>query len=384
MSGLIVLERDMGEGIVRRTRPASFFGLLEDAPNLSTLIEFWHQMNTASYSANDNAPSVLILGGSGFIGTRLARLLKECGIRFRIGDTRPSEAFPDLWSECDVRAHQTLLQVMRGSDVIVNLAAEHRDDVRPISRYHETNVHGASEVCLGARISGVKKLVFASSVAVYGFHSSAVDECGSLAPFNAYGQTKLEAETVCRAWAEEDPSRTLVVVRPTVVFGEGNRGNVYNLIKQIASGRFVMIGSGNNVKSISYVGNVAAFLVRVLSLGPGAHLFNYVDGPDMRTSELVALIRARLGKRAAIPRIPFPIALLGGHALDVLARISGRTFPISAIRVRKFCENTQFRTKSVRQIGFVPPFALDEALRRTITSEFPQFCATDVDKARNS
>lgn len=325
----------------------------------------------ASTSANGNTHSILILGGSGFLGTRLASFLNERGVRFRIGDVRPSEAFPHLWSECDVRDHSTLLQPMQGVDVIFNLAAEHRDDVRPVSRYHETNVYGASEVCIGARLSGVKKLVFVSSVAVYGFHSCAVDEAGSLLPFNAYGQTKLEAEAVYREWAAEDPGRTLVIVRPTVVFGEGNRGNVYNLLKQIASGRFTMIGSGENIKSICYVGNVAAFLGHVLSLSPGVHLFNYADGPDMSTRELVDLINKRMGKRRAIPSIPLPIALAGGHFLDVIARISGKTFPISAIRVRKFCENTQFRAERVQRCGFVPPYPLIDALARTIASEFP-------------
>ena len=66
--------------------------------------------------------------------------------------------------------------------------------------------------------------------------------------------------------------RSLVVVRPTVVFGEGNRGNVYQLIHQIISGRFVMVGSGKNRKSIAYVGNLSAFLVRVLGLGTGVPL----------------------------------------------------------------------------------------------------------------
>ena len=52
---------------------------------------------------------------------------------------------------------------------------------------------------------------------------------------------------------------SLIIVRPTVIFGEGNRGNVFNLFNQIASGKFVMVGKGENKKSMAYIGNVVAF-----------------------------------------------------------------------------------------------------------------------------
>jgi nucleoside-diphosphate-sugar epimerase len=314
---------------------------------------------------------ILILGGSGFIGTRLTALLTAQRVPVRIGDLRPSEAFPELWAECDVRRQETLGEAASGAGALVNLAAEHRDDVRPLSRYRETNVDGAAQVCLAARNAGIQKIVFTSSVSVYGFHSFPVDESGPFAPCNAYGKTKLEAESVYRAWAGEDPSRTLVIVRPCVVFGEGNRGNVYTLLRQIASGRFLMAGSGKNVKSMAYVGNVAAFLAHTLSLGPGVHVFNYVDRPDMSTGELVEFIQRSLGKPVKTARIPLPVALAAGHLMDVLARLSGRRFPVSAVRVSKFCASTQFVAELAGQSGFSPPYSLREGLARTIQFEFP-------------
>jgi nucleoside-diphosphate-sugar epimerase len=269
-----------------------------------------------------------------------------------------------------VRQSETLVELFRSAETVINLAAEHRDDVRPLSRYHETNVHGASEVCIAARKAGVRKIIFTSSVAVYGFHSRPVDESGLFAPFNEYGRTKLEAEGIYRAWAAEDPARTLVIVRPSVVFGEGNRGNVYNLLHQIASGRFLMVGSGNNAKSMVYVGNIVSFLRHTISLGPGEHVFNYVDGPDMDTSTLVEHIRRCLNKPGTVVRIPEAVVLAGGHLLDCVARITGRRFAISAIRVRKFCESTQFRADRAAESGFKAPYSLSEGLARTIQFEF--------------
>jgi GlcNAc-P-P-Und epimerase len=323
------------------------------------------------YPFSPGGESIVILGGAGFIGTRLAGLLEEHGKPFRIGDIVRSETSScDRWTSCDVRDAESVRETIRGADLIINLAAEHRDDVRPLSRYYATNVDGAKQVCQIARETGIAKIIFTSSVAVYGFHEFPADENCSFAPFNEYGKTKLEAEGVYRAWAGEDPARTLVIVRPTVVFGEGNRGNVYNLLHQIASGKFLMVGSGRNRKSMAYVGNLAAFLIHTLSLGPGVHIFNYADGPDMSTGELVEYIQDCLCIEKKRMQVPMAVALAGGHLLDVLARASNRTFPVSAIRVRKFCESTQFRADRLSPSGFVPPYSLKEALTRTIRHEF--------------
>jgi nucleoside-diphosphate-sugar epimerase len=326
-------------------------------------------MQNSSALPKASAP-IALLGGSGFIGTRLAAFMNEKKIAARIGDIQPSTTFPQLFLESDVRNEESLRRVMSGADTVINLAAQHRDDVRPLSLYHEVNVGGAVQVCRAARKAAIQKIIFASSVAVYGFQPIPTDEGGPFAPFNEYGKTKLEAEGVYRAWADEDPTRTLVIVRPTVVFGEGNRGNVYNLLRQISSGRFLMVGSGKNRKSMAYVGNVAAFLAHSLSFGPGIHIFNYADGPDMSTAELVDYIQGCLARSKKALRIPKSLALAGGHLLDVLARATNRTFPVSAIRVRKFCESTQFRADLVAQSGFVPPFTLQEGLARTIQHEF--------------
>jgi GlcNAc-P-P-Und epimerase len=335
----------------------------------SIIIDFKMSLYVPKSSASIRA---VILGGSGFIGTRLADLLIRDGYSIGIGDIRQSSAFPELWTRCDVLDASLLRETVRGADVIFSLAAEHRDDVRPLSRYHEVNVNGASQVCEAARAAGIQKIVFTGSVAVYGFQPRPVDENGPFEPFNEYGKTKLEAEGVYREWVAEDSKRTLVIVRPTVVFGEGNRGNVYNLLRQIASGRFLMVGSGKNTKSMAYAGNVAAFLGHVLTLEKGQHTFNYVDGPDMNTREIVDHVRRCLGKSGDTLRLPKVIAMTGGHMLDLAARISGRSFPISAVRVRKFCESTQFKAERTRQIGFTPPFTLSEGLARTIQSEFPE------------
>lgn len=311
-----------------------------------------------------------ITGGSGFIGTRLCERLFREHIDFKIIDLAP----PDnpLWSclICDIRDQAGMERALRGCSTVIHLAAAHRDDIRPKHIYDEVNVEGTRSLCAAADAVGVKKIVFTSSVACYGFARPESDESTELLPFNDYGRTKAAAELVLREWQILDPrSRSLVILRPTVVFGERNRGNVYNLLRQIATRKFVMIGDGINKKSMAYVENVAACLVYVSSLGVGVHCHNYIDKPDLSMDELVALARGELGIKGRVARLPYWLGLLLGYGVDLVAALTGKQFSVSAIRVKKFCATTCFST-SIATTGFVPPIDLMEGLKKTIKHEF--------------
>jgi nucleoside-diphosphate-sugar epimerase len=313
-----------------------------------------------------------VIGGSGFIGTRLCNRLADAADRsFTIIDKSPSAAHPDQVCIADVRSIDELRNAIPEDSVLINLAAEHRDDVSPKSLYDEVNVEGARNICIVAREKNVKKIIFTSSVAVYGFAPVGTDESGSINPFNDYGRTKAEAEEIYKSWQAESPyDRTLVIVRPTVVFGEQNRGNVYNLLRQIASGRFVMIGKGENRKSMAYVENIAAFLEFAISFKPGVHVYNYIDKPDFTINKLVGTVYRILGKPEEVGfRLPYVVGLMIGKGFDLIAAITGQRLAISSIRVKKFCANTMFDTK-VAQTGFVAPVPLLEALGRTVRHEF--------------
>lgn len=313
-----------------------------------------------------------VIGGSGFIGSRLVRLLKRNEqLSVHIIDKSPSNAHPDLVTLCDVRSVENLSASIATESVIVNLAAEHRDDVWPLSLYDEVNVGGAKNICSVARERSVKTIIFTSTVAVYGFAPIGTNESGNITPFNDYGRTKYEAELVFKAWQTEAPTeRTLVIIRPTVVFGEQNRGNVYNLLRQIASGNFVMVGHGENRKSMAYVENVAAFIEYAMSFQPGIHIYNFIDKPDFTMNRLVANVNLILGRPEKIRfRLPFSIGYVIGKSFDLFAALTGKRFAISSIRVKKFCANSVYNT-AIDQTGFVPPVPLEHALAQTIRYEF--------------
>ena len=314
---------------------------------------------------------IKIIGGSGFIGTRLAKRLAKNESKFSIVDKAMSKTFADVCSIADVRDTASLSEVLSSDDIIINLAAEHRDDVSPKSLYDDVNVQGAKNVCEVAEQKGISTIIFTSSVAVYGFAPLGTKEDGDINYFNDYGRTKWEAELVYREWQKKDPqNRKLVVVRPTVVFGEQNRGNVYNLLRQIASGKFLMIGDGTNRKSMAYVENVAAFLEYSLSFENGVHTYNYIDKPDFDMNTLVKNVYRALGKEENIGfRLPYVLGFGIGKLFDGVAAVTGKKFTVSSIRVKKFCSDSMFGT-SIEESGFVKPVKLEDGLASTIKYEF--------------
>lgn len=313
--------------------------------------------------------NISILGGAGFVGSRLSARLQDRDLDFEVYDISDEQKDGGC-IYLDIE-NKDSLDLIEGSNTIVNLAAVHRDDVRPLSRYDDVNVQGSVNVCEAARKHGVNRIIFTSSVAIYGFAPAGTDESGKPKYFNDYGRTKYLAEQIYKEWQAEDPEkRSLVIIRPTVIFGEGNRGNVYNLLKQISSGRFVMFGDGMNRKSMAYVENVAALIEYSLSFEPGLHVYNYIDKPDFDMNTLISGARKKLfGKANVGLRLPGFFGLALGYVADFAALILRKPLPVSSIRVKKFMATTQF-SSSVSDTGFVPPVSLEEGLARTLNYEF--------------
>ena len=315
------------------------------------------------------AKKITVIGGSGFVGTNLCRQLSLKQQDFEIIDLKMSNQFPEKCKIADVRDADTLRKTMTG-DVVVNLAAVHRDDVRDKSEYQRTNVDGAENVALVCEEKGIDKIVFTSTVAVYGFAEPGTDESGAIKPFNEYGRTKFEAEEKFRTW-QKQAKNSLIIVRPTVIFGEGNRGNVFNLLNQIASGKFLMVGKGENKKSMAYIGNIVAFLETCIATDQKYGVYNYVDTPDLTMNDLVSRVRAELkGKNGVGPRLPYWLGIILGYAADLVAKLSGKNLPVSSLRVMKFVSSTKFKSAKASLDNFQAPFSLNDGVQRTLQSEF--------------
>jgi nucleoside-diphosphate-sugar epimerase len=315
--------------------------------------------------------NVQIIGGSGFIGTNLIDKLKGKD-EYKVSniDKASSEAHPDITVSGDVRESDKVSQQLAANGWVVLLAAEHRDDVAPVSLYYDVNVKGTENVLKAMDEKGIQKIIFTSSVAVYGLDKENPSEDHVADPFNHYGKSKWQAEELLRAWYNRDPEkRSLVIIRPTVVFGPGNRGNVYNLLKQIASGKFLMIGRGNNKKSMAYVENITGFIKYCIDQHlQGYHVFNYADKPDLSMNELVVVAEGALSKKLPGIRIPYWLGYAGGLGFDLLSKVTGKKLPISAVRVKKFCATTQFNNQAVLKSTYHPDYTLAEGLSHTLAA----------------
>lgn len=315
---------------------------------------------------------IAIIGGSGFVGSRLIDLLKS-NHELKNIDKQHSPFFDEITTIANVLDVEELKKQLDGGfEAVVLLAAEHRDDVSPVQKYYDVNVQGAKNVLEAMDANGIKRIVFTSSVAVYGLNKKNPDENHAADPFNHYGKSKWEAEQVLREWQAKNPQeRNLNILRPTVIFGERNRGNVYNLLKQISGGAFRMIGRGENKKSMAYVGNIVAFIEFLLNKQPtGYNVYNYVDTPDFTMNELVDHVSKVLKKHIPKTHFPYWAGMLAGYGFDFLAFVTRKKLTVSSVRVKKFCATTQFSAEKAHHSGFKAPYSLGQGLERTLEYEF--------------
>ncbi len=311
---------------------------------------------------------ITVVGGSGFVGSLLIKKIKSHKL-INI-DKNPSPFFNDITKKGDVRNLDDI-KIPNGTKSVVLLAAEHRDDISPKSLYYDVNVKGTKNVLKAMDNAGVKNLIFTSSVAIYGLNKINPDENHPVDPFNHYGKSKWEAELSIKKWYDNNPAgKSITIIRPTVIFGERNRGNVYNLLKQISSGKFLIIGSGQNKKSMAYVGNIVALINdRLNNSKPGYHVFNYADEPDFSMIELTQRIKEKMKIRLPSIKIPYFLGLMVGYIFDLISIISRKKNSISSVRVKKFCATTQFNASKVHKV-FKAPYTLEEGLNFTLDHEF--------------
>ena len=159
-----------------------------------------------------------IIGSEGFVGNRLVSRLNKNEIPW-IGYDKKLKKKSNKNLYLDV-VNEESFKDFNNIYAIINLAAEHRDDVKPISKYDDVNVHGAENVCNAARKNNINTIIFTSSVAIYGFAPPGTNENGEPNYFNDYGRTKYLAEQVYIKWQAEDKFNRKVIVRPTVFLGK--------------------------------------------------------------------------------------------------------------------------------------------------------------------
>jgi nucleoside-diphosphate-sugar epimerase len=313
---------------------------------------------------------ILLTGCSGYIGRTLAPYLKKLGYYVFGFDRKPCTAINlDGFIQGDLLDNSLLGHSLDGIDTVVHLAAAKDDWGLSDEEYFKDNVIATQEVLRIAGRKGIRNWIFFSSVAVMGSSSLPLDESSPIAPMNAYGMSKAQAETLFHQFAKKEPSARILIIRPSIVFGPDNpwNTNIYRLIDAIYNNRFVMIGKGDIIKTTSYIENlVAATLFLMDKIQRGVRTFIYVDEPKLSTAELVRWIYRLLQKSPPKWNIPLSVAMPFAYLADIAAVVTRKDLPITAARIEKFCRPTNFDAYTIRELGFEQPVPLEEGLHRTV------------------
>jgi len=335
--------------------------------------------------------TVVLFGGTGFIGTHLTQHWLREGLAEKIIllDTAPprtagyaaglQEGLRSGQVEYvagDVRQPIAAKQLPEHADLIFNLAAVHREPGHEPREYFETNLRGADHVCEWASAVGCRRIVFTSSISPYGPSEEIKDERSVPVPETAYGSSKLAAEKIHLGWQAGHAERRLLILRPGVVFGPGEGGNVTRLVRSLVKGYFVYMGNRKTRKAGGYVKElcrVAQFGLEQLDLHKNALLLNFSMNPLPALEDFVASIR----KVAGLKRHPMSVprwALLGvSYPIEGVARTFGIRTPVSPVRVRKLFRSTSVDPRALRELGYEWQYTLDEAFadwKRDVPGDF--------------
>jgi nucleoside-diphosphate-sugar epimerase len=295
-----------------------------------------------------------IFGGTGFIGSFLAKLLLENPQirKVYLFDREPTDNKTSNFRK-NLISSDPHIEVITGDvrnsiewmpdepiGLIANFSAVHREPGHEDFEYYETNLLGAENVCAWAEKVGCKRIIFTSSISPYGPSEEVRDERSLPVPLTAYGGSKLAAEKIHQIWQARDAAtRQLVIARPGVVFGPGEGGNVSRLIKAVLHRYFFYMGNQDTRKAGTYVKELCNAMLWVLErqsqTGEHVSLFNMSMNPGPSIKEYVDAVCKVAGISRRIPGIPYPLLLTAAYGIDLIARPLGIKHPFSPVRIRK-------------------------------------------------
>ena len=234
--------------------------------------------------------------------------------------------------------------------------------------FFRVNVEGTRNLLEAAKKNGVKRVVFYSTVGVYGkdadFHGDELSQCQ---PGSVYAKSKYQAEQLVLN-SSNDGGPEGAVLRFPVVYGPLDRGNVAALIQAVKKKQFFYFGAGNCLRSMISSKNTAEAAMRA-AFEPKAsnEVFCVTDGRDYTMNELVDSICHALDISWRPYHIPLLLADLAGRCGDVLQKWANFPFPIDSDRVRKLSSSLTFSCeKAKRVLGYEPVETLEEGIRREV------------------
>ena len=306
------------------------------------------------------APDLLVTGASGFVGRALCDSLAASGRAPRRAVRQPSAGTPDTTAIGDIGPNTDWKAALDGIRCVVHLVARthvlRETAADPLSEYRRINVMGTERLARDAAASGVRRIVFLSSVKVNGERTSTrpYTEDDMPRPEDAYGISKLEAEQALARVAAETRLE-IVLLRPPLVYGPGVKGNFLRLMDIVTRGVPLPFASVANRRSLVYVGNLVAAITHAIDAPRAAgRAYLVSDGEDVSTPTLMRGIADALGVASRLFPCPPPL-------LEIAGMLSGRGAEIARLTGSLQVDSSRIR----RELGWNPPFRLEQGLAET-------------------
>ncbi|MDH3689586.1 MAG: NAD(P)-dependent oxidoreductase [Gammaproteobacteria bacterium] len=256
--------------------------------------------------------NILITGGTGFIGSRMALKALEAGHLVRIlgAENTPAEKCNRGLIESkgvevclgSVTQSATVESVTKGIDVVFHLAAAQHEANVPDTVFNDVNVGGTETILEASLRAGVSRVIYGSTIGVYGALEGTIDEESPLNPDNIYGRTKLEAERMVVSYANR---LSVSAIRISETYGPGDR-RLLKLFKAIDKEVFFIIGTGKNLHHLIYVDDlIRGFFLAAEAERACGEVFVLAGPRPVSTREMADIIADDLGKK--VRRVRFPL-----------------------------------------------------------------------------
>jgi nucleoside-diphosphate-sugar epimerase len=323
---------------------------------------------------------VIIFGGSGFIGMHFAEHLLSLPFppkQIILADMLPPQLPEALLAAkagmlsgvvsfiaVDVR-QEINLNVEPSVTCIANFAAVHREPGHAPEEYYQTNLRGAENVTQFAEKVDCNFIVFTSSIAPYGPTEEPKNELSLTTPETAYGCSKLVAEKIHFAWMQADKNRKLIILRPGVVYGPGENGNVTRMVKAIKAGYFFYCGNKNKLKSAVYIKELCRSITWVAEnkLNRQAFFLYNMSLPMPPTIQVFSqTIQQVLSVNSPIFSLPYGLLYRVAQLLTMIFASLNIKHPFDPMRIKKLKRSNNIIPQALIDAGYEWQYDLRQSL----------------------
>jgi nucleoside-diphosphate-sugar epimerase len=322
---------------------------------------------------------VLVTGSTGFIGSHLIPVLHKDNWQITAA-IRQDSVFPAQQSIKVVKVGEIdnktdWQEVLQDIDTVIHLAGRahilHETIANPEAEFIRVNTNGTINLVKQSLKAGVKHFIFVSSIHAMAAKSTHIlNENAPCQPDSPYGHSKLQAEQALINLAK-DSSMTWTIIRPTLVYGPGNRANMERLMKLIKRGLPLPFGAIKNRRSFVFVGNLVDAIITCLDHPNAANkIFLISDNQDVSTPELISLIAQQIQQPCQLLPVPPNLLKFLGYLGDMAESLSGQNLPFNTYNIDRLLGSLSVDSSHIQKtLDWQPPFTLEQGLALTIEPE---------------